>query len=89
MRVNVTRKHISAGKRGESQACPIACAVRESLEETDGVDVQHVTVNDDSLYVSYTVTRSVPLSAKAQKFVSTFDNLGKGKPLTLNLNVGL
>lgn len=78
-KIRVFKKDILCGKRGSSNRCPIARAVRRSLR------TRGISVNDTEIRRDGTVIAS--LTRPAQKFVDRFDEFGPSvvRPFSFNI----
>lgn len=76
--VNVTQDHIARGKRGNSESCPVALAIRELLPEGS-----YVAVDEDRIYVeSRTWVAGTYVKADASDEVVEFEHLfDSGEPV--------
>lgn len=89
MKVKVTRKHISKGRKGDSESCPIALALRDKFNLSRGlVNVYESSVvidNEDDIEgdEEYYFIR------RGQRFIQRFDKGLPVKPCTVELINGL
>lgn len=90
--IDVTENDIRMGRKENEAHCPVARAAKRALREKK-VKGYTVTVPDPN-YILLDDAKGwegirVPLPAKAQKFISTFDTEGKKavKPFTFTINV--
>ena len=75
MKIQVTRKHIKAGKMGRMTLCPIALALKERGFENVKITTETVEVDGAEL----------TLSPSEAKFVDDFDSGKPVKPFVLHL----
>jgi len=84
MIVKVTRRHINKGLVGDSEACPIALAVKAVVKRGVKVfvlgDVGIEFTTKDKSYV-----RKLP--KKALAFIGAFDACEAVEPIELNINI--
>lgn len=82
IRINVTKKDIRYGKRGEARNCPIARACkRAGLKQ---VNVLGYQVYAAQALVDYD-ERTFKMPIKAQRFVKSYDNGEKVSPFSFTL----
>ncbi len=77
MKINVTEKHIAAGRAGDVSACPITLALREQSSFT------HAVVSEDKIFL--TSISAVPLPHPARDFVFRFDRSLTVEPFSFEL----
>lgn len=86
LKIRVTKDDIKQGKRQDLGYCPIALGLRRTIEQQGGdVNIHSVKVDDDECKVTYTVMRTFPTPAHAQKFINRFDNGDSVKPSEFTL----
>jgi len=77
--IKVKRKHINKGFTLNTNSCPIALAVRETL------DIKRINVRCTCLYFH---SKWISLSCSAVRFIEKFDSRGRSavKPFNFYLN---
>ena len=79
VKVNVTQNHIQRGRRSNSNYCPIALALKETL------GLKTVSVSDGVLFGGGYERLRVQLPLHARKFIRAFDDKKAVKPFSFTL----
>lgn len=86
LRVNVTKQHISNGKRNGAFDCPVALALKDKLPGKFQVNSE--TLAYRSLHnKKWLLTSITTLPKRVQQFISNFDSGKKVQPFEFKITV--